>query len=141
VIDWLQVLIGLLSGGVLAAIVANYVAVRRLQPEINKLKAEAKATEANAEKADAETAEIIGRTWAGIVKELKDDLEKARGEIASLRAAQAAMAVQIEERDRQRDKDRRLIRVLQKQVAALRAQLVELGHEPYKVTNGDTEAE
>ena len=121
--DWLNLLVSLLAGGAVGAIVTQYIAVRKLKPEIDKT--------------DAETAEIIGKAWQGIVDQLRADLEHARSEIASLRAAQAEMAVQLEERDQQRDKDRRLIRSLQKQVAALRAQIADLGHEPYKFGEGD----
>lgn len=135
--DLFSILLGAIAGAITSAI-GGYISLRKLRSETRVLESTATKTDAETGKTDAEAAEIIGRTWSHIVTELRNELNTSRTEIAALKAAINSMQVEIDKRDIQRDKDRRLIRSLQKQVAALRAQLVDLGHEPYKIDETET---
>ena len=137
----IQILIAVLQVVFGGGIIYAYIQVKKLSSDIKLTETEAQKVDSEAQKVDAEAAEIIGRTWSGIVSTLRHDLDAARSEIKSLKAGQIAMEGELQKRDIQRDKDRRLIRALQRQVAALRAQLVDIGHEPYKIDVVDEDLE
>ncbi len=106
--DWAALILGA-AGGLITASITAYIAWRKLRPDIKKT--------------DAETAELIGQAW-------QDLLTPLREEIAGLRGRVSEMESEIKRRDKQRTADQKRIAELEAEVADLRQQIEELGHEP-----------
>ncbi len=106
--NWAALFLGA-AGGLITASITAYIAWRKLRPDIRKT--------------DAETAGLVGQAWL-------DLLTPMREEIASLRASVSELKQDIKARDQQRKADQKRIEELETEVAELRQQLDDLGHQP-----------
>ena len=78
--DWLHILIGLLSGGAVGGFVANYIAIRKLRPDLKKT--------------EAETINLAAESWVKLV----------RAQDERITALEAKLKAREDERERERQR-------------------------------------
>ena len=114
--EWLHLLIGFFSAGAFAAIIAGFIAWRKMRPEIRQI-------DATTDKSEAEAAQIISQAWSGLLQPLRD-------EVGNLRKRVNDLETELQNRDELREKDRKRIQELEAKVHILEEQLIELGVHP-----------